>query len=75
MLYQDLLILLGMRVENEPKSQQAVCYKADHEIGRLDVEGESEDLKLTYLLCHSTCFSGKFAWLALRECALKLGQG
>ena len=75
MFYQDLLILLGMRAENEPETQQAVCYRADHEIGRLNVEGGSEDLKLAYLLCHLTCYSGKFAWLAPGECALKLGQG
>lgn len=51
---------------------QVVYHRAGNESGSLGTE-ESEDLKLTYLLCWLTCVSVRLGWRVLRESLLKLG--
>lgn len=51
-----------------------VCYRTGQEPGGSDLEekGQSEDLKLAYLMRWPTCFSGRLGGLDCRKCPLKL---
>lgn len=64
-----------MGAESVLRPQQVVHNKARGVTGVLDMNGkrESEDFKLSYLLCWPIGFSGKFGWWVPRHCLLELG--
>jgi hypothetical protein len=55
---------MGMGTECVERPQQVVYYIAMDEPVGLDMEErrDNEDLKLTYLLCSTVCFSGRLSW-------------
>lgn len=65
-----------MGEESEERPQWAVCYRAEDETEGLDLEErrENKELKLSYMLNWSACFSGRVDWLVLMEWP-ELGAG